>query len=672
MARKPGEIVHDRFEILSTLGAGAHGSVYEAKDLQSGQVVALKILHGDVLASDPTFRARMEREAKVMSDLNGTCAVRVFASGETSNGSLFIAMERLEGNDLFEYLNDFEADGSILALVDVFNFLGPVAATLQAAHQHGIVHRDVKLKNIFVCSRSTPRGRVRLLDFGLAKDLNSNQELTSAGMVAGSPATIAPECWLGKTTVDHRIDIYALGVVAYRILTGEYPFDPKRDLVKVLLEVTRAPRPSLHKLRPDLPVELDAWVQRSLAIDPEKRFPTVRDQWNEIWTLLGPLAQRIAAQQRPPPSSQAPQSVPHGQWSGRITGSYAAAQQPTPAGQAPSPYPSYASGSYPAAQVQAQGYAQAPQAPQAQGYAQPPQAPQAQGYAQAPQAQGYAQAPQAQGYAQAPQAQGYAQGPQAQGYAPSHGGYPPAPGAASAHEPQAGPHAAQPSPSALSGLGEGHTQFYSLPQEPAGQRASQVPPTPRPAAGHGHAPPPPSARASDPGRAAPLPPPSLPKLPPPKVPTHPLAGRVDAAPPDTARSASAAQAGLGGHQALPHAGEKSILLGADDLEELEEQAAPGPPEAQATHGAYQPYSPQGGHQAHAYQAQAQHQGQHHGQPYASYPSYDAQQAYSPQPAAQPAAPPAQAGERSIYLDGAELEELEEDEGDAPTIPPPRP
>jgi serine/threonine protein kinase len=388
MARKPGEIIHGRFEIGAPLGEGAHGAVYEARDLENGgAIVALKLLHGDLLEQDPAFRARMEREAKVMSDLSGTCSVRVFASGEDANGSLFIAMERLVGCDLLEYLHRVEQAGALLPLVDVFNFLGPVAATLQAAHQNAVIHRDVKPKNIFVCERATPRGRVRLLDFGLAKDLNSTAELTNAGFVAGSPATIAPEVWLGRKDLDLRVDVYALGVTTFRTLAGKYPFDPKRELVTLLLDVTRGKRPSLFALRPDLPPAIDEWVLRSLAANPSERFGSIAEQWGAIWTMLGPIAQGApprasrppveahgpSSQQAPtslaPPASSAPQHAQAHSQPPAASQPYAHAT-PAPPYAAPSqPYahaalaPSYAAPSQPYAHAAPPSHSFAPPSP---------------------------------------------------------------------------------------------------------------------------------------------------------------------------------------------------------------------------------------------------------------------------------------------------------------------
>jgi serine/threonine-protein kinase len=293
-----GALVHGRFRVVGPLGEGAHGAVYRAVDLAHAEAeeVALKVLHDDI-AADESYRLRLIREAHAIGQLHGTCAVRVHALDQTPDGQLYLAMEYLEGMDLAAYVRHHEKQLGPLPVAEVLSMLGPVAATLQIAHAKGIVHRDVKPKNIFVCDDAS-RGRMRLLDFGLARDLGVSS-MTSDGTVAGSPATIAPEVWLGRKDRDHRVDVYALGITVFRALGGCYPFDPRLPLARLLMEVTLAERPSLHARRPDLPAAVDGWVQRSLTIDPTYRFASVRDQWSALWDLLGATAGRSS---QPPPS----------------------------------------------------------------------------------------------------------------------------------------------------------------------------------------------------------------------------------------------------------------------------------------------------------------------------------------------------------------------------------
>ena len=173
-------------------------------------------------------------------------------------------------------------DGGALALDQMLPLAVQIADALESAHSRGIVHRDLKPANIFVL-RS---GGVRLLDFGLAKVLSASP-LTNDGMVAGSPSYIAPEVWRGNPRVlDHRIDVYSLGAITFRALSGNVPF-AGRSLIEKFQLATTGERPTLHADRPDLPPEIDTWVAQALAIDPDMRFHQVRGMWNALRAVLG-------------------------------------------------------------------------------------------------------------------------------------------------------------------------------------------------------------------------------------------------------------------------------------------------------------------------------------------------------------------------------------------------
>ncbi|MCC6524795.1 MAG: serine/threonine protein kinase [Polyangiaceae bacterium] len=284
MAYDTGDIIDERYKILGPIGKGGHGTVYRAMDLELQSQVAIKFLHADI-AREPGFATRMQREARAMGQLSGTSAVQVFAFNKASGGGMYLVMEYLEGTDLGRHVLSYEEHGQFMPVRELQELLEPIATTLEAAHARGIIHRDLKLANIFVL-RSAGRGRVRLLDFGLVKDMKMDP-LTMQGMVAGSPAYIAPEAWLGKPDlIDHRIDVYSFGVVVFRLLAGQMPFDPKQTIDKLILQVTRAPRPSLHALRPDLPARIDEWVKKALAVAPNDRFQSVQSLWQALQGVL--------------------------------------------------------------------------------------------------------------------------------------------------------------------------------------------------------------------------------------------------------------------------------------------------------------------------------------------------------------------------------------------------
>jgi serine/threonine-protein kinase len=279
---RAGEVVGRRYRLEQLLDRGGQSHVYRARDLDEGDEVAVKIL-ADASARDPAVRERMFREAQAMAQLSGTAAVRVLGQVWAEDGALCLVMELLRGRDLEKVLTERERNGERLAPETLEAWLGPVVSTLEAAHAVGIVHRDLKPANIFLLDPEASGG-VRLLDFGYAKFVRA-KGLTGQGMVAGSPSYIAPEAWRAEPNLDHRIDVYSLGAVLFRALAGKPPFS-SADLVALLTQATEAPRPSLRALRPDLPPDIDDWVQQALASDRNERFQGVRALWNAWRTAL--------------------------------------------------------------------------------------------------------------------------------------------------------------------------------------------------------------------------------------------------------------------------------------------------------------------------------------------------------------------------------------------------
>jgi serine/threonine-protein kinase len=277
---RSGQILGGRYELVGLLDKGGQGSVYRALDRRAGDYVAIKVL-AESWSNRPDWRERMFREARALTSLTGTAAVRVLDQGWTDDHSLYLVMELLQGFDLETYMDRLEKSGQHLPLNLVTPIFGPVVETLELAHDRGILHRDLKPANIFLIER----GGVRLLDFGFAKFVRE-RGLTAAGFIAGSPSFIAPEIWKDSQSIDQRIDVYSLAAVIFRVLAGRPPFFHK-ELVEILKMVTTAPRPSLHQLRPDLPASVDDWVQQALAIDPADRFMRVRAMWNALRGTLG-------------------------------------------------------------------------------------------------------------------------------------------------------------------------------------------------------------------------------------------------------------------------------------------------------------------------------------------------------------------------------------------------
>jgi serine/threonine-protein kinase len=261
-------LVGERYFVGKVVGRGGYGMVCRGVDRKTGRPVALKMLSPEA-GRDPDVVERMLREQQALVALSGTCAVTAIDLCRLESGAPCLVMEWLEGQDLEQQLSAWEAAGQRGSLELLLSLITPLADTLERAHGIGIVHRDIKPANIFLTAGAEPSAR--LLDFGLAR-IKSAAPLTAVGMVMGSPSYIAPETWRGKSAeIDGRADLYSLGVIVFRWLTGRLPFDSP-DLVAKMLAVTTGPRPSAVAFNPALPSSVDAWVARALAIDPQQRF----------------------------------------------------------------------------------------------------------------------------------------------------------------------------------------------------------------------------------------------------------------------------------------------------------------------------------------------------------------------------------------------------------------
>jgi len=292
MALAPGTKLGP-YEIHSSLGAGGMGEVYRATDAKLARDVALKVLPAE-MADDPERLARFRREAKTLAQLDHPNIVTIY-SVEESDGVHFLTMQLVEGQPLDRLIC---AGG--LPLEQIVEIASALGDALAAAHEKGIVHRDLKPANVMVSSE----GRVKVLDFGLAKDINvvnagdatmTSDSRTQVGVVMGTPAYMSPEQTSGRP-LDHRTDIFSLGVLLHEMATGRRPFEgtSSAELVSAIL---RDAPPSVTDMRPDLPSDLARIVRRCLEKDPRHRVQTARDVSNEFRDLarLGSRAAPVSA-----------------------------------------------------------------------------------------------------------------------------------------------------------------------------------------------------------------------------------------------------------------------------------------------------------------------------------------------------------------------------------------
>ncbi|HET6547516.1 MAG TPA: AAA family ATPase [Solirubrobacter sp.] len=281
----PGAVFADH-EIRAIVGRGGMGVVYRALHRPLNREVALKLIVPE-LSSDTDFRERFKRESRVAASIEHPNAIPIYHASE-SDGLLYITMRFVDGTDLRELIL---AEGA-LGAERVALIAGQIAGALQAAHDLGIVHRDVKPANILIGRSPAGEPQAYLTDFGLTKQADSESVLTRSGMLMGSFDYIAPEQLEGGT-VDARTDVYALGCVIYEALTGVVPFPRDSQAAKLFAHIATPP-PSLLELLPDAPPALDELVLKAMAKDPDERYASADELAAALRAAVG-LAEAGAA-----------------------------------------------------------------------------------------------------------------------------------------------------------------------------------------------------------------------------------------------------------------------------------------------------------------------------------------------------------------------------------------
>ena len=294
-----GACIADKYRIDRLLGRGGSGAVFLAEHVVTGKRVALKWMALGADAS-PDDMERFVREARAAALISHPNVVNIYDVDE-HEGALFLVMEYLRGAPLSQLLK-----AGPLPVGEAVATLLPAMEGVQAAHRAGVVHRDLKPDNIFLLQgpEGEPRG-TKVLDFGIAKlsrqlEAGAPTTLTATGMVMGSPHYMAPEQAADASGVDHRADLYSLGVILYQALTGHPPFEAE-TLPGLLLKIAEGRFAPLGEVRPELPAALTRTVERCMALQPQDRFEDVAAAIRE----LTPFVQDGAST----PQTGAPQSV---------------------------------------------------------------------------------------------------------------------------------------------------------------------------------------------------------------------------------------------------------------------------------------------------------------------------------------------------------------------------
>jgi formylglycine-generating enzyme required for sulfatase activity len=269
-------VIGGKLRLIRPLGQGGMGVVWEARHLSLDTDVAVKFIRPERIAADPALCARFEREAKTAARIAHPHVVKVMDYGAVEGTAPYIVMELLRGFTLAELLER----GGRLSLATAKSLVRQVGSALESAHEHGIVHRDIKPHNVFITegSKGYPLF-VKVLDFGVAKMASQVPEmtaLTETGTVIGSPPYMSPEQLEGRSDVDLRTDLWALGVIVYETLTGAQPFHGS-SFVALGAAVLKGEYRPASLLRADLPASIDDWFAKALCLDPEGRFQSARE-----------------------------------------------------------------------------------------------------------------------------------------------------------------------------------------------------------------------------------------------------------------------------------------------------------------------------------------------------------------------------------------------------------
>jgi eukaryotic-like serine/threonine-protein kinase len=280
-----GRVINEKFKILGFIARGGMGRVYRAEQTPLGRICAIKVLNPNYTGEhDPGFHRRFFLEASMTSKLRHPNTVTIFDYGSTDDGVYYMAMEYLEGYTLHRAIRQV----GHLPEERTAHIARQICRALREAHSLGVVHRDLKPANVYLLELGDEPDFVKVLDFGLVKDVTSGSEdLTKAGLFMGSPKYMAPE-QINGAPIDGRTDVYALGVIMYEMVTGKVPFDRPKSL-DVLIAHVNEEVPPIHQTNPAARISpaLEEVIMRSVAKDPNDRFRSMDEVLGALKRLGG-------------------------------------------------------------------------------------------------------------------------------------------------------------------------------------------------------------------------------------------------------------------------------------------------------------------------------------------------------------------------------------------------
>ncbi|MBN1771021.1 MAG: serine/threonine protein kinase [Deltaproteobacteria bacterium] len=263
-----GQVLEGKYRLLRQLGEGGMGVVWAAEHVRLGRPLAVKLLRGD-LADNPRTLQRFHQEAVAASRIGNPHIVEVIDLGTAPNNAPFIVMELLEGQTLYDLLQD----QPVLPVGRAVDILCQVLSGLAAAHAKNIVHRDLKPANVFLTRYGNRDDFVKLVDFGVSKILGSDAQLTRSGALLGTPTYMAPEQVLARRRLDHRVDLWAAGVILYLALTGRRPHEASTRN-ELLVRIVNSDVKPIRPQRREVDEPLERAVLRALQRDVDRRWPS--------------------------------------------------------------------------------------------------------------------------------------------------------------------------------------------------------------------------------------------------------------------------------------------------------------------------------------------------------------------------------------------------------------